>query len=139
MQYTLQSGDSLWKISRRYGVTLEQMIAANPQLSDINNINVGTVVNVPIKEPQPQQRPSSPPDADQVYASCRQNPYTRPCIHTANAGQTLEDISRIFYTPLSKLLYYNPSYGRQEPLQQGTRIIIPAGAGQYPDIIERPR
>ena len=30
--YTVQSGDNLWVISQRYGLTLAQIIALNPQI-----------------------------------------------------------------------------------------------------------
>lgn len=32
--YTVQSGDNLWAISQRYGLTLAQIIALNPQISN---------------------------------------------------------------------------------------------------------
>lgn len=44
--YTVVKGDTLWGISRRYGVTLEQILRLNPQISNPNLIRVGQEVRV---------------------------------------------------------------------------------------------
>ena len=36
-QYIVQKGDSLAKIAPLYGLTLEDLIAANPQIANSNN------------------------------------------------------------------------------------------------------
>ncbi len=46
-EYIMKSGDTLYSVGRTYGVPLNQMIAANRQLPNVNNIPVGTVINVP--------------------------------------------------------------------------------------------
>jgi murein DD-endopeptidase MepM/ murein hydrolase activator NlpD len=47
MTYTVQAGDTLSKIASRNGVTLAQLLQANPQITDPNRINVGDVINLP--------------------------------------------------------------------------------------------
>src|ERR1044072_7976401 len=47
MTYTVKAGDSLSKIAARYGLTLAQLLQANPQIADPNRINVGDTVNLP--------------------------------------------------------------------------------------------
>ena len=44
--YTVQAGDSLWKIARRYGTTVEAIKQANGLTSDI--IVVGQVLRIPV-------------------------------------------------------------------------------------------
>jgi len=46
-EYVVMQGDTLYTIGRKFGVSLSQMIAANTQLPDVNNIRPGMVVNVP--------------------------------------------------------------------------------------------
>lgn len=46
-EYIVKQGDTLYTIGQRYGVSLNQMKAANTQLPDPNNIRPGMVVNVP--------------------------------------------------------------------------------------------
>lgn len=63
MTYTVKAGDTLSKIAARNGLTLAQLLQANPQISDPNRINVGDVVNLPdgSTENATQPLPNSPP------------------------------------------------------------------------------
>lgn len=45
--YAVASGDSLWDIASHIGTTVEQLLSANPQISDPSLIRIGDVVNVP--------------------------------------------------------------------------------------------
>ena len=47
MTYTVKSGDTLSKIGMRNGVSLGQLLQANPQITNPNNIKVGDIINVP--------------------------------------------------------------------------------------------
>jgi hypothetical protein len=47
MTYTIKAGDTLSKIAARNGLTLAQLLQANPQISDPNRISVGDVLNLP--------------------------------------------------------------------------------------------
>ena len=44
--YTVQSGDTLWGISQRYGISLNQIIALNPQIQNPDLIYPGQKVRV---------------------------------------------------------------------------------------------
>lgn len=44
--YTVKKGDTMWGISRKYGVTLQSLMAANPQIKNPNLIYVGNQVRV---------------------------------------------------------------------------------------------
>jgi murein DD-endopeptidase MepM/ murein hydrolase activator NlpD len=50
MTYTIKPGDTLSKIAMRNGVSLPQLLQANPQITDPNRIKVGDVINVPNDE-----------------------------------------------------------------------------------------
>jgi len=45
--HTVQKGDTLWKISKMHGISLESLIAANPQITNPDKIDVGMPINVP--------------------------------------------------------------------------------------------
>jgi nucleoid-associated protein YgaU len=47
LTYTIVRGDTLTKIAKKFGVTVEQILAANPQIKNANNINVGDVIVIP--------------------------------------------------------------------------------------------
>ncbi|MBO8172274.1 MAG: SafA/ExsA family spore coat assembly protein [Bacillaceae bacterium] len=46
--YTVQPGDTLWKISLRYQIGLSEIIAANPELSNPDLIYPGDQINIPL-------------------------------------------------------------------------------------------
>ena len=47
MTYKIQPGDTLSKIAKRNGISLAQLLKANPQLTNPDKIQVGQVVNLP--------------------------------------------------------------------------------------------
>lgn len=47
MTYTVKPGDTISKIAMRNGVTVAQLLQANPQIKDPNKIKVGDALNVP--------------------------------------------------------------------------------------------
>lgn len=48
--YKVQPGDNLTKIAAKFKVTPAEILAANPQIIDRNNIKVGTYINIPVVE-----------------------------------------------------------------------------------------
>src|SRR5690349_13230950 len=47
MTYKIQPGDTLSKIAKRNGISLAQLLKANPQITNPDRIKVGQVVNLP--------------------------------------------------------------------------------------------
>ncbi|MCP8615303.1 SafA/ExsA family spore coat assembly protein [Salirhabdus salicampi] len=48
--YTVQRGDTLWKISKRYEIGLSEIINANPQFENPNLIYPGDKVTIPLSK-----------------------------------------------------------------------------------------
>jgi len=48
--YTVTSGDTLWKIALKTETGVQELIDANPQLANPNQISPGQKINVPVKE-----------------------------------------------------------------------------------------
>lgn len=61
-RYTVVSGDSMFTIARRFGVSLDALIAANPHIKNPNVIFPGDVLCVPKKAPPPPPPPPPPPE-----------------------------------------------------------------------------
>ena len=51
--YVVKAGDTVSKIASRYGVTIDQLLAANPQIKNANQIAIGDQVVIP--QPQPTE------------------------------------------------------------------------------------
>jgi nucleoid-associated protein YgaU len=49
--YVVQSGDTLSAIATRFGVTLEALRAANPQITNVDEINIGDEITIPTTIP----------------------------------------------------------------------------------------
>ncbi len=45
--YTVKSGDTLSQIAQRHDLTLEELRSANPQVKNVNLIQVGQTINIP--------------------------------------------------------------------------------------------
>ncbi|MGP0587441.1 LysM peptidoglycan-binding domain-containing protein, partial [Paenibacillus timonensis] len=60
-KHVVKQGDTLWKLSKAWGLPLQTLIAANPQLSDPNQLKVGDVVNIPTGSGSPAGGAANPP------------------------------------------------------------------------------
>lgn len=49
--YVVASGDTLSKIAASFGITVEELLAANPQITDPNKIQIGDQIVIPQPEP----------------------------------------------------------------------------------------
>lgn len=45
--YTVISGDTMYRIAQKFGITLEELISANPQINNPNIIQIGQPINIP--------------------------------------------------------------------------------------------
>ncbi|MEG1537057.1 MAG: LysM peptidoglycan-binding domain-containing protein [Clostridiales bacterium] len=119
--HTVRKGDTLWQIAKVHNISLDALIAANPQIPDPNYIMIGTLVNVPTiwqEEPEPQPEVTS----------------EKPYIYFTAKGDNLSTIAEHLGIPIGKMIYYNRQYSRIDSLPEKTRIIIPA-AEAYPSEI----
>lgn len=58
-QHKVVQGDSLWKLSKAWGVSLQAMIAANPQLKNPNALMVGETVFIPSESSSTPKAPTT--------------------------------------------------------------------------------
>jgi putative chitinase len=110
--YTVQSGDTLSGIAQRHGVSLNDLLSANPQISNPNNIQVGQQINLP-------GGAGGTPGGE--------NPGTGGT-YTVRAGDTLSGIAARHGVSLNDLLSANPQISNPNNIQVGQQINLPAGA-----------
>jgi spore coat assembly protein SafA len=95
-RYTVVSGDTMWLIAQRFGVSLQALISANPQISNPNLIFPGDVLCVPGVAPVPDCR---------VPVTCPPGFQGR---YTVVSGDTMWLIARRFGVSLQALISANP-------------------------------
>lgn len=84
MTYTVQAGDTLSKIAARNGLTLAQLLQANPQITNPNRINVGDTVNLP--NGTPAENPTQPLTSGANSAISTENTQPLPSIPVTSAA-----------------------------------------------------
>lgn len=58
--HTIKKGETLWQIAQSHKLTLDELMDANPQITNPNQIYIGDKVFIPEKETRPQP-PKCPP------------------------------------------------------------------------------
>ncbi|MDI6632120.1 MAG: LysM domain-containing protein [Bacillota bacterium] len=103
--YTVRAGDTFFNLARRFGTTVEALIAANPGV-DPDRLQVGQVICLPPGVTGPIPCPGG-------------------TIYRVRAGDTLFGIGRRFGVSVPELIAANPHLPDPERLQIGDPVCIP--------------
>lgn len=107
--YTVQRGDTLYRIASRCDTTVADILAINPAITNRNRIHVNQVINIPQSGDTPAP-PAPEPDA---------------FIYIVRPGDWLLRIARRFDVSLSALLRANPQLRTPSRIYPGQRLVIP--------------
>ncbi len=152
LTHTVKKGESLWQIAQQYQITLDGLLAANPQLSDPNYILPGININIPeliILEPPTPAMPidTNPCSCNNNGNNCPNcqinndiiappsmdiNQTNRPFIYYSQNGDSLLNLAEKLNIPLAQLHYHNYQYPKNTALSDGEPIIIPAANNYRP-------
>lgn len=117
LAYTVQSGDTLWTIARRYGVTVEALAGAN-QMALTAILPLGRSLAIPAAStPTPASRPAARPPARPERAA----------VHVVRSGETLWEIAGRYGARVEDLMAMN-DLGDSDWIRPGQRIVVSAGA-----------
>ena len=111
VEYTVQTGDNLGSIARAYGITVDDLLAANPSLRDKpDSLAVGQVLAIPAATGGPAATPTPPPWVTYVVEE----------------GDTLDAIAERFGVTADSIIRAN---ALQDPdaIKPGDRLLIPIG------------
>ena len=108
------SGDNLTLIARRYGVTLNALVAANPRLSPRR-----LLPGIELKIPSAEQGEDATPPAKRVDVT----------EHIVKSGETFDRIARTYGVSVNDLITANPAVNPRR-LPVGERVSIPADPGK---------
>ncbi len=97
--HQVKSGESLWDISRMYGINIETIIGANQHIKNIEKLKVGQELKI----------------------LCEKG-----IIHRVSSYETLSDISRIYGIGVTEIKRYNSL--KSSNLKVGQTLIIPGAS-----------
>ena len=100
--YTVQSGDSLWSIAKKYNISVEELKSANNLSSSL--LKVGQILKIP------QEEVETKPSGEYI-------------IYTVKSGDTLYNIAKQYGLSVDKLINYNNLSSTN--LSLGQQLLIP--------------
>ncbi len=112
--YTVKSGDTMFLIARRFNISLQSLINANPQIADPNKIFPGQMICVPVPGPAPGPSPTHCPSGTS---------------YTIKSGDTMYEIARRHNISLAALIAANPQISDPNRIFPGQVICIPGSGG----------
>lgn len=113
-EYVVQPGDTMFSIARRFGVSLDVLIRANPQVTNPDMIIAGEIIIIPGGVPVPPS-PGPGPSPGRRYV--------------VQAGDTMFFIARSFAVSLDVLIAFNPQIPNPNVLVPGQVVLIPSSGG----------
>lgn len=117
VDYTVKKGDTLTSIAKKYGTTVQAILAANPQITNPNLIKVGQVIRIPGKEEEDPAFDNS----DILLAQSVQGEFDQ-----ANFDGLVQDWRvRLALAPGAGYLYDGPNPGIMQPLQATNGVVFP--------------
>ncbi|MEZ0542370.1 LysM peptidoglycan-binding domain-containing protein [Fibrella arboris] len=120
VKHTIEAGQTYYSLSRYYGVTVDDLLAANNLTLD-SKLSVGqtlTIPNVPVGYPagQPTTSPTPAGSTRSTPPATVAPPAAEPTYHVVAKGETLYRISRSYNVTIEQLMQWNnlPDLGVKE-------------------------
>lgn len=115
--HIVKEGDTLYFLSKKYNVSLEKIISANPEIANPNQLTVGMKVKIP-----------SAPVATQPGGSILHQ-------HKVVQGDSLWKLSKAWGVSLQDMIAANPQLKNPNALIVGETVFIPSGSSSTPKVI----
>jgi spore coat assembly protein SafA len=127
--HTVERGDTLWQIAKMHRVSLDALIAANPQIMDPNKILPGTQIYVPSHAGHPRGICPLEPQAAEPRAQASMQPLEAdpPLIYQVNPGESWQIIAARYGLTVGEIKRCNGHLANEE-LDCGHKILIPCPA-----------
>jgi LysM repeat protein len=129
-EYAIKRGESLTSIAKRFGLTVEKLLAANPEITNPNYLHTGQVIILPAgrSEGLPVM------DRARMYVWQREKNNGRvdaeEQLYLVKSGDNLTRIARSYGLTLEKLLVANPQIDDPNKLMRGELVFIPNGRAE---------
>ena len=120
----VERGETLYKISREYGVSIDDIISQNPALKT-EPLKAGQTLRIALPMAVSRTAVGDTPPAAPSFSA--QNVRTAPAAHKVKKGETLWSISRAYGITVDELIAANPEMKEVGyKLKKGRTIAIPA-------------
>ena len=122
--HTIQAGETLYKLTQRYGVTAQHICKANPGLS-AENFRIGQVIVIPAQTESSEETVINEVKSAGAVSSAS-TPLKPKCrdMHRVERKETIYSISRLYGITEAELIAANPEL-RTEKLKKGKFLCIP--------------
>lgn len=124
--YTVQNGDTVYRIAIAQGTTVNAILNENPQLGNGNLIQVGQVLTIPDCVPEESADTGDDETTEVTEPSPEPTEVTGGVIHVVTSGDTVYSISRRYGVPVNTIINANidviPDPNR---IQIGDELFIP--------------
>ena len=122
--HTIVAGETLYRLSVNYGISVQAICAANPGL-DARNFRTGQVIRIPAKTDDntlttsaPTSQPQQPQQSRELRPNCRD-------MHKVKRKETVYSISREYGITEAELIAANPELKGGDKLKRGSFLCIP--------------
>ncbi|SDN55959.1 LysM domain-containing protein [Paenibacillus sp. yr247] len=106
--HIVKKGDTLYELAKKHQITLDQIIAFNPQIAEPDHLDIGTKVKIPSKA-----KPVEPSASEYVYK------------HIVQQGDSLWKLGKAWDVPLQAMIQANPQLKNPNVLMTGEIVYIP--------------
>lgn len=123
--HTIQSGETLYRLGKLYGITPQEICDANPGLSTYN-FRVGETIRIP-RIAENSEMNTAKEEVNKNEAKAEQEGYTqydRRIKHIVKKGETVESIAQKYGSTANDILAANPAI-TDGKLQKKDIVIIP--------------
>ena len=110
IDHEVQKGETLYGIAKKYGVTIEEIVQLNPEVS--SGLKVGSIIKIPKREIS---------SAD--YSKEKTDDKTNELKHVVSKGETIYGISKKYNISIEKLYELNPEL-KSNGLKAGQVLLI---------------
>jgi len=121
--HTIVKGDTLYSLSRRYGVTVSELKSANSIYG--NTISIGQTIMLPIKRRQISENTYSAPSANTTLVR-NVEPVPFSGVYAVLPGDTLYSIARRACVSVTEITSSNNMFG-STTIHPGQRLTMPTG------------
>jgi len=122
--YTIEKGDTLYKIGKKVGVPWPQILEINPEIK-INELQIGQTVQLPNKTSIGDKRVVSNSNSKSVPIKSNNKHSINESYYYIRKGDTLWGLSQRLGTSVTAILRDNPGVNPKR-LTIGSKIIIPS-------------